>query len=133
MRRARIVVTSVVLATVALAIGACGSRSQPPSKATGADYDALVQEGRPLFSATCARCHGGDLKGSPYGPPLLDAAYRPAHHSDAAFENAVRHGVKPHHWNFGPMPPIGTAEVSDAQLRAIIAYVRAEQEKVGIR
>lgn len=88
-------------------------------------------DGRGLYAANCARCHGGDLKGTTLGPPLLDAIYRRDHHADAAFAIAVRNGVRPHHWNFGPMPPV--VGVTEQQVALITAFVRFEQESVGIR
>jgi mono/diheme cytochrome c family protein len=88
-------------------------------------------DGRGLYAANCARCHGGDLKGTTQGPPFLDAVYRPAHHADAAFLIAVKNGVRPHHWNFGPMPPV--EGLTDAQVAQITAFVREEQQAVGIR
>ncbi|MEI7925656.1 MAG: cytochrome c family protein, partial [Chloroflexota bacterium] len=65
------------------------------------------------------------------GPPFLDAIYRPGHHGDASFLIAVKNGVRPHHWNFGPMAPI--EGLTDAQIAQITAFVREEQQAVGIR
>ena len=114
------------LGLVTLVLSACGG-SKP---ATGL-ADASTLDGRILYAANCALCHGTDLKGTPQGPPLLDAIYRPGHHADAAFLYAVRNGVKPHHWNFGPMPPV--PGLTDQQVAAIVAFVRGEQQTVGIR
>ena len=44
---------------------------------------------------------------------------------------AVRSGSRPHHWNFGPMPPV--PGLTDEQVRLITAFVRSEQQAVGIR
>ena len=90
-----------------------------------------VAAGREVFAANCARCHGGDLKGTTQGPPFLHAVYAPGHHGDAAFAVAVKSGVRPHHWNFGPMPSI--PGLDDRQIALIVAFVRAEQEAVGVR
>lgn len=64
------------------------------------------------------------------GPSFLSPIYAPDHHPDAAFRAAVANGVVPHHWSFGPMPPL--PEVSEAEVEAIIAYVRDQQRCAGI-
>lgn len=75
-------------------------------------------------------CHGGDLKGTKTGPPFLSPVYAPNHHPDEAFYAAVANGVQPHHWEFGPMP--AQPSVSPEDVAAIVAYIRAEQQKAGI-
>ena len=122
----RVGVTAIVGALLLLA-SACGGTQV--SAVTSMDGRAL--DGRGLYGANCATCHGADLKGTAKGPPFLDAIYRPGHHSDASFLVAVRSGVKPHHWNFGSMAPIDG--FTDAQVAAIVAFVRAEQQAVGLR
>lgn len=122
------VIAAMAIGTTML-LGACSRAASPlPASPTP---DTLLYEGRVLYSSNCARCHGGDLKGSPFGPPLLDAAYRPSEHPDATFARAIRDGVQPHHWNFGPMPPV--EGLTDEQVKRITAFVRSEQQKVGIR
>ncbi|HEY5764354.1 MAG TPA: cytochrome c [Rhodocyclaceae bacterium] len=91
--------------------------------------------GKALFASHCAVCHGADLRGSDRGekrgPPLLHKIYEPSHHSDAAFQMAVRDGTRSHHWNFGDMPPVPGVTPDD--VAHITAYVRAEQRRAGIR
>lgn len=91
-----------------------------------------VARGRDLFrgEATCATCHGADLRGTSMGPSFLDAIYAPNHHPDVAFHAAVKNGVQPHHWAFGPMPPLPHLDTDDVD--AIIAFVRDAQRKAGI-
>ena len=74
--------------------------------------------------------HGSYAGGTANGPPLVHRFYEPSHHGDAAIRLAVRRGVSPHHWKFGPMPKI---DVSDRQLDGIIAFVRELQRVNGIR
>ena len=83
------------------------------------------------YKQHCAACHGLDLKGSDRGPPLLHPVYEPSHHSDAAFQAAVRYGSRAHHWKFGDMPPVSGLSADDVV--HITAYVRQQQRKVGIR
>lgn len=110
-------------------LAACGPA--PVAKTAGAVEAGANLDARGLYAANCARCHGGDLKGTTQGPPFLHAVYAPGHHGDAAFAVAVKSGVRPHHWNFGPMPSI--PGLDDRQIALIVAFVRAEQEAVGVR
>ena len=64
------------------------------------------------------------------GPSFIDAIYAPDHHPDAAFHSAVRDGVQPHHWDFGPMPAL--SHLDDDDVDDIIAFVRREQRAAGI-
>ena len=103
-----------------LVVGGCGSDSADSTGAAAGSTD-----GPSLYTAKCALCHGTDLRGTQTGPSLLSAVYAPSHHSDQSFTAAVRKGVIPHHWRFAPMPPI--TGLSDDQISAIVAYVRALQ------
>lgn len=96
-----------------------------------ADFVADAGKGERLFRAQCARCHGQGGMGSDQGPPLVHSVYRPAHHADLAFYWAVKNGVHRHHWQFGDMPAI--KGLSPEDVANIVAYVRGEQRKHGIR
>ncbi len=96
-----------------------------------AGFVADANQGERLFRAHCARCHGQTAMGSNQGPPLVNAIYRPTHHADLAFYWAVKDGVRRHHWQFGDMPAI--EGLSPEDVANIVAYVRGEQRKNGIR
>lgn len=81
------------------------------------------------YEATCAECHGSDLRGTDQGPPFLDRIYAPNHHSDDAFYLAVARGAPAHHWSFGDMP---AQDVPEDDVKAIVAYVRSEQQRAAI-
>lgn len=90
-----------------------------------------LTEGKALYKAHCARCHGETARGTPkYGPPLINKIYEPSHHADLAFYQAVRNGVVQHHWSYGNMPAIDG--VQPKEVAHIIAFVREEQRKAGI-
>jgi len=121
----------VPLVSLALAASACGreapkrDRSFDPGPTPGA-YLA----GEALYTAACARCHGPQGTGTDQGPPFVDRIYEPNHHADASFHRAVQLGVVPHHWKFGPMPPI--EGLTSDQVDQIISYVRWLQRQAGI-
>lgn len=88
--------------------------------------------GKTYYTAICASCHGANAAGQDgLGPPLVDAAYLPGHHGDAAFVTAARNGVREHDWSFGNMPAIAQP-LTDAEIKAIIAYIRELQRENGI-
>ena len=92
----------------------------------------IQMQGEAVFKTNCASCHGVNAAGKDgFGPPLVHRIYEPSHHGDMAFVLAVKQGVRAHHWKFGNMPPV--AGVSDPEIQAIIAYVRALQRANGIQ
>jgi len=97
----------------------------------GPEFVADTAEGDRLYHASCAQCHGPAGTGTKQGPPLVHKIYRPGHHADLAFHWAVRDGTKQHHWDFGDMSPV--PGLSPEEVGHIIAYVRNEQHKAGIR
>ena len=97
---------------------------------TSEDPPSELAVGEEVFQANCAACHGEQLEGSLVGPSFLDDIYAPEHHPDDAIRAAVANGVQPHHWDFGAMPPV--PGLSDADVEAVIAYVRHEQEDNGV-
>ena len=113
----------------ALVLGACDERAPVVNYDPG-PVPPEHAEGARLFEAGCARCHGPNASGTDLGPPLVHVYYEPNHHADAAFRRAVEFGVQPHHWNFGPMPPV--EGVTPADTERITAYVRWLQRQAGI-
>ncbi|MBX9933550.1 MAG: cytochrome c [Methylobacterium sp.] len=102
----------------------------PAQVSRPATLSADALQGKRAYETHCARCHGAIGAGTEQGPPLAHRIYEPGHHADAAFHVAVRAGVRQHHWRFGNMPP--QPEVSEAELRTIIRYVREVQRANGI-
>ncbi len=121
----------VLAATLSLA--ATGLAAQgwqpPPQPSRGLMPNPNV--GKPLYEVRCASCHGADLNGTDVGPSMLHKIYEPSHHSDAAFQMAVAHGVRAHHWQFGDMPPV--EGLTPDEVAHITAYIRMHQRRVGIR
>ena len=84
------------------------SKSTPSSKIDGAG----------LFAAQkCATCHGADGKGKVKGTPnFTDAAWQKKE-TDADLTEDIKLGKPP------KMPAFG-AKLSDAEIKAVIAYIR---------
>jgi mono/diheme cytochrome c family protein len=128
-----------VIGVLVLGIGLVAWRNLGPSGDTRRGPEFVVPQtlsetatqGKKGFDENCAGCHGTNAVGTDQGPPLIHDYYNPGHHADGAFYNAVRNGVRQHHWRFGNMPP--QPRVTDEQTRFIVAYVREMQEANGIR
>lgn len=118
------------MAAVVLLVAACNSPgSSGGDAAADARQDALTSRGAEVYRESCASCHGDDLRGTDKGPSHLSIVYEPSHHPDASFRSAIANGTPQHHWGFGDMPPI--EGLSDADVEAVIGFVRAEQTRLG--
>lgn len=95
------------------------------------ELSGQAAQGAAVFDENCATCHGVNAAGKDgAGPPLVHKIYEPSHHGDMAFVLAAKQGVRQHHWSFGNMP--AQPHVTEPQILAVIAYVRALQRANGI-
>jgi mono/diheme cytochrome c family protein len=84
-----------------------------------------AQQGRAIFlgKGNCWTCHGREAKGTPLGPDLTDAEWLNADGSLDSIRVIVQRGVpKPQRYP-GPMPAMGGARLSPAEIEAVAAYV----------
>lgn len=126
----RVAIATVAVVTVVVGVFMLLALGEEPAANVVERDPAIVAAGEELYAATCAVCHGTDLRGSATGPPFLVPTYAPNHHADEAFQRAVAFGVQPHHWGFGPMAPLPGLSRDDVS--KIVAYVRTIQESQGI-
>lgn len=119
----------LTIAIHALATSCGGQAEPPPADTTGTtppDGDTAavaLSEGAKIYAARCALCHGAEGRGD--GPAAKGLKPPPRNHHDGEYMNArsdaellevIRKGK-------GAMPPWG-AVLSDAELTAVLAYVR---------
>ena len=116
---------AAAVAALSMGVAACGSDDTAPTNAAGSQ----VERGAEVYAESCASCHGADLRGTDKGPSHLSIVYEPNHHTDDSFRNAIANGAPQHHWSFGDMEPV--EGLSDDDVEAVIAFVRAEQERQG--
>lgn len=122
----RAVPTGAAIICAAVLLGACGSDATTEASTVG---EGGVEPGAEVYASSCASCHGSDLRGSDKGPSHLSIVYEPNHHSDDSFRSAIANGAPQHHWGFGDMAPV--KGLSDEDVDAVIAYIRAEQGRQG--
>ena len=73
--------------------------------------------------ASCTGCHGSDGKGTPLGPDLTDQKWLWSDGSYAGIAKTITDGVAQPKEYRSPMPPMGGAQLTDDQVKAVAAYV----------
>jgi len=120
-------VSYILLVLVVVSLVGCSNNSSSSNVGVS---EANVEDGKELYQANCASCHGADLRGTSKGPSHLSKVYEPGHHSDEGFRLAIKNGAQQHHWNFGNMPAI--PRITDSEIDSIISYVRVQQQEQGL-
>ncbi|MGH6854417.1 MAG: c-type cytochrome [Aestuariivirga sp.] len=103
--------------------------------APGIDPRTLVQ-GREIYLARCAQCHGKNLEGQKDWKTPLASGRLPApphdvtghtwHHADSVLVGVTRHGLKPYAGeNYESDMPAFDGILTDAEIDAIWAYVKS--------
>lgn len=123
--RSRVIASIAAIVVLAAVVAACGSGNSAPTPQASAGDEV----GAAVYAASCASCHGADLRGTDKGPSHLSIVYELNHHGDAAFRSAILNGAQQHHWNFGDMEPV--EGLTAGEIDAVIAFVRAEQDRLG--
>ncbi len=118
------------------AAAAAGTSAATPAAAPGAAQGggagnitaAEVALGDSIFhgqtgGGTCFTCHGQDAKGTALAPDLSDATWIDGDGTYNYIVERVTTGVPQPKEHPAPMPPMGGASLSQAQVRAVSAYV----------
>lgn len=110
--------------------------------ATGPDPDnpTIVAQGKDLYAATCAECHGADLKGQPdwktrnedgsLKAPPHDVSGHTWHHADALLFQVTKHGgasIAPAGF-ISAMPAFKDA-LSDDEIWAVLSFIKSTWPK----
>ncbi|WP_425071362.1 cytochrome-c oxidase, cbb3-type subunit III [Sagittula sp. S175] len=79
---------------------------------------AMVEEGSVVFADNCAACHAEDGTGDRVqgAPNLTDSIWLYGGDYDAVYETVFNA-------RYGQMPPMGGADLSEAEVRAVVLYV----------
>jgi len=134
----RLAMAIAASALVVLALAACGSGGATSSSSS------QVAQGRAIYQANCAACHGANGEGQPdwkrqnpdetYPAPPHDASGHTWHHGDGLLFRTVHDGGKIYETpGFkSAMPPFGNRLSSD-EIKAVLAYIKTlwDTEKQG--
>jgi cbb3-type cytochrome c oxidase subunit III len=88
----------------------------------------MVSEGQQIFTTNpgiCVTCHGPDAKGTQLAPNLTDSEWLNNDGTYNGIINTVKTGVPTPKAAPAPMPPMGGANLTDDQIKAVAAYVWA--------
>jgi cbb3-type cytochrome c oxidase subunit III len=130
------------------ALVACEQRDETPREVTRTDNTApagrdagapvlaqlpegvtqdMVNQGQQLYrgQGNCFTCHGMNAEGTQLAPGLRDQDWIQIDGSLQSIETVIRTGVATPQQYPAPMPAMGGAQLSDAQIQAIAAYVYA--------
>jgi glucose/arabinose dehydrogenase/mono/diheme cytochrome c family protein len=76
-----------------------------------------------VAGATCTGCHGGNAKGTPLGPNLTGKDWMWSDGSYAGIAKTITDGVSAPKKFRSPMPPMGGAQLTPDQVKAVAAYI----------
>lgn len=102
--------------------GTAGGSPAPGTPPAGATPEMLA-EGQTVFGGICMTCHGADAKGTQLAPNLTDAEWINVDGTYDAIINLVKTGVPTPKQAPAAMPPMGGAQLTEDQIRAVAAYV----------
>ena len=86
----------------------------------------MVTQGQQIFAGkgNCFTCHGATATGTPLAPNLTDATWiNVSAGTWDEIQGIVRNGVPTPKEHPSPMPPMGGATLSDAEIQQVAAYV----------
>lgn len=129
---------TVLLMVIVAAGAAAGGVSWWRGKVGRIDISdaAQVEQGRSLYGAHCAKCHGADLRGEPdwqtrkpngeLPAPPHDASGHTWHHGDEQLFSLIKHGMA----RFAPpgyktAMPSYVGVLNDSEIRAVLAYMES--------
>jgi mono/diheme cytochrome c family protein len=99
---------------------------------------ASLARGEHLARFSCNSCHGDSLTGKVmFDEPMIARTVAPnaleaiAKYTDAQLAGLIRYGVRPDGTSPIVMPPNGMYHMSDADLAAVIAYLRTQPVRTG--
>lgn len=110
-------IRAVVAGALALSLAAMASRGQtePSGERAMPFTKAQVSQGRSVYDANCAACHGAGLDGGPGSPPLKGGAFRLRYQSQT--------GDALYRYIAAQMPPGNAGRLAPAQYAALVALI----------
>jgi mono/diheme cytochrome c family protein len=129
---AQVNVTAEPATQVSAQVSASDSKSAEPALVERWYNPQQVQEGKQLFAASCAVCHGNEAQGlaenwkkpdenGNYPPPPLDGSAHAWHHPLVALKHTINEGGAP----VGGVMPAFKHVYTDAQIDSLLASIQS--------
>jgi len=98
-----------------------------PAKSVGGGDQPVAQDtsGKAIFQGKgiCHVCHGADAKGTPLAPNLTDAEWLNGDGTEKMLIATIKAGVTNPKKHPAPMPPMGGAQLTDAEILSLARYI----------
>jgi mono/diheme cytochrome c family protein len=134
----RVAIVAALTVFIAVGAGAAAFFTRADPKLARADWAdaAQVGQGRAVYAAQCATCHGANLEGQPnwrqrqpngrLPAPPHDASGHTWHHPDRVLFEITREGIAAHApaGYESDMPAFG-GTLSDPEIWAVLAYIKS--------
>ena len=113
---------TLIAGALGLAASAAGAGPTNGVPAPGIEQDTA---GKAIFTGkgNCFTCHGQDAKGTVLAPDLTDDVWLNADGTLESVIEVIAEGVTAPKEHPAPMPAKGGANLTDAEVRAVAAYV----------
>ena len=128
----------LLLVAATLALAACDRAPPAGSIALRTDDPQVLAQGKAVYDARCAACHGAHLEGQPnwrerdqaglLPAPPHDASGHTWHHPDQVLFDIVKYGVAraAHLKDYQTAMPTFEGVLSDADIMAVLSWIKAQ-------
>lgn len=114
---------SLLASVLFVSVAACGGSSKPAAKPAPLTAAAQIDQGKALYVAKCASCHGDGGQGTDKGPPVVGKEAFPQKPREGAKRDVEFHtAADVFAWATKHMPADAPASLSTDEYLAIFAF-----------